>query len=192
MEVSVVLEDRELLRIGPNFEGFDFEEFQVASAVLPNPGFVEVARNFGLNIDEFNFGDIAYCVAHKDLDFYPEPKMSRSRKQGSGAIYLAERDSGERSLLLQYLPPFNLTSRHYHKITTEYFHGLAGSCHIDVSAVSGAMGSRASVTLEGNTFEMKPGHWHQLRTDEGPSLALIEMVGNPEGLCMGDHYREGD
>jgi len=160
------------------FRGPGLAELQIASAVMPNDEFREMATAAGLSVVERRLDDVTYAIAHReDLIFYEEPM--RSRSEDSGAIYLAERDDGVRSLWLQYLPPFTLTSRHFHRLTEEEFHGLEGRCVIEAS--------NGNIVLENCSVLIRPGTIHQLRTEETPSLALLEMR-NPQGLNMDDHF----
>jgi len=180
MDISFVRAGNDVKRVGLEiFKSPDLAKLEVATTVLPNDNFVHAVVDSGLNIEEVELGGVRYGIAHRDLNFYEEPMMSRSKKKSSGAIYLAERDKKMDSLWLQYLPPFTSTSRHHHKVTVERFHGLEGSCTIEARD-SGIILERCSVT-------MMPLVTHRLRTDDSPSLALLEMK-NPEGLEMSDHY----
>lgn len=183
MNVNVVLRDQSVQSIEP-FRLEDLENFQIACVELPNYDFVKAAERRRLNINEFSRDGRSYCVVDNDIGlvFSEEPKVSRSGM--SQAVYVAERDSGENSLLLQYLPMLSRTSCHEHLITTEDFCGLFGYCNIHVKP--------GKLKLEHKTITVVPGQIHQLRTEESPSIALIVMKGNPDGLVMGDHYYHDD
>ena len=134
-------------------------------------------RKSGLPYQIFDFfGEPIYIICNGlNLDV---PRKSSSL--GSQAIYLIRKDAGIHSHLLQLMPPRSVTSRHYHRITTEYFHNLRGECTIEVNGedriISGCI-------LQVNKFET-----HQVKTGDRASLNLIEMIGNPAGLSMNDHY----
>ncbi len=113
-----------------------------------------------------------------ELDFYSEPRKSRSA--GSKAVYLAEKNDGERSLLLQYMPADSITSKHYHKITIEIFHNLGGTCIVYRNG--------KELVLQGRSIEIFPREIHQVKTRDSGALTLIEMIGNPNGLSMDDHF----
>ena len=177
MEISALLENEEVVKVNPSIlQELNPEKIRIAVAPSHDADFLKAVEDSGLNVRTLKLGNKKYILAYRDLDFFDEPKKSRSEE--SGAIYLAERNAGGRSLLLQYLPPFTPTSRHFHKITTEHFHGLVGRCIIEGK----------SAILCQDTVIVTPFTAHQLRTYEDHSLALIEMIGNPAGLSMNDHF----
>jgi len=124
-----------------------------------------------------DFGGIEYFLALRGFHIYNPPKKATS--PGSQAIYLARSEDKMEGLLLQYLPPYSVTSQHSHQSKKEAFHLLAGQATIKTPSVE-------FVLREGCTRLVEQGS-HQLRTNLQPALTLLEIVGDPKGLSMEDH-----
>ncbi|MFC1697794.1 cupin domain-containing protein [Nanoarchaeota archaeon] len=115
------------------------------------------------------------CIC-EDLEFYSNPKRSKSDK--SEAIYLAR--NREKGLLLQYLPPHSHTSIHYHKIRTEIYHIIEGTCILNIDG--------NDILLSQGKYEVKPNMVHQVKTNQNPALTLIKIIGDPKGISLDDHF----
>jgi len=154
------------------------EDFRIAVAPFLDGASLRDIQRAGFPHTQISFaGEPCYIVCN-GLRLHARPRVSNS--SGSEAIYLGEWDNGEHSYLLQQMPPNAVTSRHYHGITTERFHNLSGQCFIEVHGTH--------KVLSGETLQVDPFKIHQVRTGAQPSLNLIEMLGNPNGLSMDDHH----
>lgn len=106
----------------------------------------------------------------------------KAKSSGSDAVYLASAGSGRRKFLLQYLRSGGVTSKHYHKQTTEAFHLLAGNAMVRTPG---------EVMLEfanRRTIVVSPPTQHQLMTRTQDSLILLEMNYDADNLGMSDHF----
>lgn len=122
---------------------------------------------------------IPYFLALRDFHMY-DKNNQKAKSPNSEAIYIARSENKMDGLLLQYLPPNSKTSRHYHKHKTENYHLIAGKAKIETSV--------GNQTLEhATTHTIKPEVTHQVVTEKEPSLILLEILGDPEGLSMNDH-----
>jgi quercetin dioxygenase-like cupin family protein len=180
MEISILEKGKDLVR-----GSFEYlinspvvKNLKIATALLPDWKIFEKLRDQGLFYRRFDFNGNPCCFIYKGDEFDVSQRPSNSK--GSQAIYLARKDNGNESYLLQLLPPYAVTSRHYHKITTENFHNLEGSCNIVIDGTNNQ--------LNRGTMQVLPRQVHQVKTVESESLNLIEMLGNPRGLSMDDHF----
>ncbi|MBU0761256.1 MAG: hypothetical protein KJ600_01390 [Nanoarchaeota archaeon] len=180
MEASILEEGKRLIRCSLDSVGRTgvVRNLRIATALLPNWWPIKTLRQYRLLCSKIDFNGSPCSIIYRGLDFSGSPQVSQSA--GSQAIYLARKDNGKQSFLLQYLPPRSVTSKHFHRVTTERFHGLEGACFVEVNG--------EETLVNGRTFEVAPGKVHQVKTGEEPSLTLIEMLGNPDGLVMTDHY----
>lgn len=107
----------------------------------------------------------------------------RSTSPGSQAVYLAiAGDRTEHMLLLQYLPSFTTTSRHYHDSPQiEVYHLLAGEGILEID-------SREYIIFQGQSKVVWPRERHCYRTEESPALTMLEIHGNPDCLKKHNHH----
>ena len=96
----------------------------------------------------------------KYFDLFHKPRKSSS--DDSGSLYLGMRELDEKILILQYLPKYSKTSRHYHKEITERHIVLAGACYSNNKKVD-------------NEFVSNPGDVHFLETKEKGCLMILEI-----------------
>ena len=172
MTVQVFTIDRKLVSATPEWlsNAENIKTVRIAVGIEPQ----EAIHDLEFMAISWNSHSLGICF--RELEFFSQP---RKQSENSQAIYLAQFRKPGYGLLLQYLAPESVTSRHYHKITTEYFHPLNGHSKIEIDGlVSDLSGTLAVVTF-------RP---HQLWTDEQPALNIIEMIGHPEGISMDDHY----
>ncbi len=134
-------------------------------------GVLEATR---LKKEEFKFNGTLYVIFFSSrLIYTPE----ESHSPGSKAIYLA-RGAGEdcrEGFLIQFLPPYSVTSRHFHRREEETYYNLEGTCFLSVG--------EKEIILNQSTYSVKPLQIHQLRTEKWPALNLLWIKGNSvEGL----------
>ncbi|MEK6934563.1 MAG: cupin domain-containing protein [Nanoarchaeota archaeon] len=180
MDISILKQGGRLIRrsLASVNESTLVKNLKIATALLPDWPIIRSLRQHGYFYQKLDFNGYPCCVIYQGLDFNSQPSSSKN----SQAIYPARLDNGVESFLLQYLPPNSVTSRHHHKITTEKFHNLEGNCVIEINGTN--------YELQGATLQVNPGQIHQVHTRDKPALTLIEMLGNPKGLDMDDHYYE--
>lgn len=130
------------------------------------------------SMTDVDFGGVYYHLALRGFTVFRSPVPARSA--GSGALYIARRVVNMGGFLVQFLPPDSATSCHYHNLTNETYHLIAGKATI--------VADGKEVRLkQGETHEIRPKTIHQVRTKVQSSIILIEIVGNPNGLSMDDH-----
>ncbi len=137
-------------------EGFDF--ISLVPVDLPKLGRVQVR---GMNV--------------------LEPPVA-SASQGSRAVYLAAFESKDVTLLLQFLPGWSSTSRHYHPWPVkEAYHVLAGRGFLEVSK----SGKSYKWRLEkGHTAVVNDDEVHRYFTEGLPALTLLEITGLSVEDCL--------
>jgi mannose-6-phosphate isomerase-like protein (cupin superfamily) len=140
-------------------------------------GFIGGGEDF--EIIEVDFQERHLFVACHDFHFYPGQESKKS--PGSQSIYYGRSKDKMDGLLLQYLPPNSRTSRHYHRLKTEIYHGIEGEAIIIVGE------ERNKLKLRKNKLEIFPGTVHQVITEDSPALTLLKIMGDPKGLSLDDH-----
>jgi len=159
----------------------------VELAVVPD--FSDELRGFvsnGLSAAPVSFNGGVYGLIHNGFMFPEKPEVSHSRDRVTGtllshALYIAKKFPRQGlAFVLQYLPPYSHTSRHYHRETTEIYHSLAGSCTVFRNGSPTALSGAQSLPIYTEVI-------HQARTTSQPSLMLLEIrgAGNP---LEGDHH----
>lgn len=123
------------------------------------------------------------------LTVFPDPKVSLSVGNGSGAIYLARSADKERGWLLQVLPPATRTSRHLHRSKSERFIPLFGGCRL-------GLGDGYSNLHPGESMSVPAGVFHHLRAEGEAALNLLIIRWSDgtnhatDPLVMEDHHYE--
>jgi len=159
-------------------QNLDWEEVEVLTALDPDNRMISLLQQSSLPLHIVDLDGRDCYVLHRSLQFNGEAQQ-RSHSPSSQAKYFARMSRNMQGFLLQYMPPFSVTSRHYHKLTTETYHNLEGECtlHIDGS----------DVRLRNSTVIVNPKQVHQVRTGKECALTLLVMEGDPKGLSMDDH-----
>ncbi len=177
MELSIFTKQRELVRA--TVDSFDdWNNIEVATLLEPSKDLLELFKRNGQSFEIVDYHGISCCVMHRDLYFYHPPLSAKS--SGSKAIYYARSMVKMDGLLLQYLPPQTITSKHYHTAKIETYHNLEGRCLIEVDG--------EDILLEQSSHKIPPNVVHQVRTEDDASLTLLEIIGDPNGLSMDDHH----
>ncbi|MBW2990980.1 cupin domain-containing protein [Candidatus Woesearchaeota archaeon] len=151
---------------------------KIITTLNPTKEFSDLLQKEELTQKIIDFNDNQCYIGYKNLNFFKKPRKSSS--EHSNAVYLASRKKPFEGYLLQHLPPNGLTSGHRHKITTEAFHILEGKVIMNIDS--------RETTIIGGSYIVKPRTWHQLKTKEQPALTLIQIIGDPKGLSMDDHW----
>lgn len=129
---------------------------------------------------EINLAGVPFFLLLKNFHLY-QPEKQKAKSPGSQAIYPARSANKMNGLLLQYLPPHSQTSCHFHQIKTEIYHSLAGEAFIEIDQ------AMTVKLMYAGSRVIFPRTIHQVKTANKPSLILIEVLGDPEGLSMADH-----
>jgi mannose-6-phosphate isomerase-like protein (cupin superfamily) len=140
-------------------------------------------NGYRINFIDINGSIKCYIIDNNILYFYSEDKR-KAKSPTSQALYIARSENKMRGLLLQLLMPHSTTSRHYHKMKTETFYNLEGSCILEIQEGN----EKREIILRNNFYTVKPNVIHRIRTENEPALTLIKIVGDPEGLSMQDHH----
>ncbi len=141
---------------------------------------LQINQNNDYQVIEILFGQKTLYLAIKGLKIFSPPRQAKS--QGSNALYLASLKLGNRSLLLQYLPPFSTTSLHYHANTEEIFHLLVGSACINTPW-------KTELTFDQHkVINVTPFTVHQVKTKDQGSVIMLEMISSEENPGMKDHF----
>jgi mannose-6-phosphate isomerase-like protein (cupin superfamily) len=177
MELNIITKQREFIRkpfdCSPMPEGNDIE---ILTCLFPNVKLLDWIEKNKLPYEIVDFNGMPCCVAHNDLFFYDNPRKAKS--PGSKALYLARSRDKFDGLLLQYMPPDSITSKHYHEKRLETYYNLEGKCLLNIDG--------KDHVLEKSVVAIRPGQVHQVRTLREPALTLLDMS---EGSClsMEDH-----
>lgn len=101
------------------------------------------------------------------LQFFDAPRPH----DGSQAVYLVEQLVGDHLILVPVLEPNMRTSRHCHEapMAVERYLHIAGESFVSIDD------KELPLNSEQNLIEVPLGVFHQVRTQESPSLALIIM-----------------
>lgn len=174
METSIFTEKYKLKR--KELASFDeLKDIEIATVMQPPTKFIGEIEKYGadngLQFKLFYLNDINFFIIYKDLEFYNGVKNAFS--PDSGAKYLAHKKTESGELLLQYIPPKSITSKHYHEFKTEIFHNLEGKCTLEVS--------RKKIDLEKSSHSVKPNAIHQVKTADSAALNLLESKGKSTG-----------
>lgn len=133
-------------------------------------------KKFGYAMKEISFDTLkCYIAAYDFLNFFKEPKKN---SPGSKCMYLGVSTTESDSYLLQIMPPFSISSWHYHEKTTETYYNLHGRCIINIDD--------KDIILPRKGFIVEPYQKHFVVTENRPSLTLLHLT-NPYGLSMEDH-----
>lgn len=117
-------------------------------------------------------------VALQGFLVFDPPLESRSKKQGSSALYWAA--NKEKGLLLQFLPVHCITSTHNHELSNwnESYYLLAGMT--ELRTCENRHHLRYQLTEASPIVPiLKPDVIHQISTTSQPSLILIQITGDP-------------
>ncbi len=146
-------------------------EVVISERKIQMPGFDELG--------DFKSATQRYIYLRGFEEIFDPPIWSTS--PGSQALYLAK--SGEDPMfLLQFMPPFCRTSRHFHlKTRAETYHLLLGMGILEVDGKSHKL-------LPGDSFKVEPKQVHQYFSLSSPTLTLLEIAGNPGCLQKQDHF----
>ena len=190
MDASIFTKQHKLER--KELTSFDeLKDIEIATVSQPPTKFIGEIEKYGadngLNFKLFYLNDINFLIIYKDLKFYGGTRNALST--GSGAKYLARKKTETGGLLLQYLPPKSVTSKHYHEFRTEIFHNLEGKCTLEFSKInlekSKGTPEVKRKNLVNSTYEVEPKIVHQVKTADSAALTLLEMIGKNTG--MEDH-----
>lgn len=126
---------------------------------------------------------IRYVLALKGFTIFPYPR--RSGSLGSRALYLAQSKDPMEGLLVQLLPRYSVTSKHFHdEPVREAYYTLEGRATLATS--------KGNIFIDRNrSYVVTPYIWHQVQTGSVPALTLLEIAGSPNGLeGLVHHYVE--
>lgn len=192
--VHGVLADYQLWH-GPVQELPHPEQFIVMLALTNNPYHHPLQDNrYRAPVEKFDIGlgVIAY-ILQRGLEAFPQDEReSRSKQHRSGALYLYSSHHNQHCTLLQVLPPFSVTSCHYHQWITEDFYSLIGSCAI--GTMDSLNGKTIAYTPLAQTKLTVPRHViHQMaNTTEKFAVNFLNMRGLARPLKhptqMDDHH----
>ncbi|MBI4017195.1 MAG: hypothetical protein HY363_05895 [Candidatus Aenigmarchaeota archaeon] len=162
--------------------GIDLNQVELLTALEPDEctkSFIErAAAKLKLQTIYFD-GQICYILLSDSMHFNKVSEQ-KSNSPASQARYLAKRSGKMHGFLLQYLPPFAVTSKHYHKLSTETYHNLEGECFLEING--------DIKLLKNSTLTVAPGEVHQVHTKDQFALTLLSIRGDSKGLSMDDHY----
>jgi len=176
MEVSIInskgnLERKSLDSI------LNWDEIELLTAIDPDDKDKLVLKNTQLPLKVVDLDGRQCYIVHHSLYFYDEIQQAKSPT--SQGRYIARSEDKSNGWLLQYLPPFSHTSKHYHGLKKEKYHGLEGECSLEIDG--------KKVKLKGNVVTVQPGQIHQVKTTQQFALTLLIIQGDPKGLSMDDH-----
>ncbi|MDP2720525.1 MAG: hypothetical protein Q8O75_01100 [bacterium] len=131
---------------------------------------------------------ITFYLALRGFKILGEDESTRSGDEhASHAVYLAQRDLGDRGVLVQKMWANAYASRHHHGKKSEKFDPVLGCPTVKLGNPKFTDGE-TEVRLSESLF-VPAGVSHQLVTGETPALNIIEVVG-PNALGMDDYAYE--
>lgn len=157
----------------------DWKSVEILTALQPDEQTKLSLLRAPLNMEVLLLDDKVCYVLHRSL-YFNKPSEQKSKSPGSKAIYFACNKKEMHGLLLQYMPSFSITSKHYHELTSETYHNLEGECILEIDG--------KPVKLKNSTVTVQPYQVHQVRTKEQSALTLLSIHGDPKGLSMDDHH----
>lgn len=143
-----------------------------------------IEKKKGFTMITIPYGKTPCFLALRGFHIYKPPKISNSPT--SRAIYYARSEDKQNGLLIQYLPPYSRTSKHYHEQQTEAYYLIAGSVEIETNCA--VIPLKVPGVSQVTILPGKPGSPHPLITYKEPALTLLQIVNCPGGLSMEDHH----
>ncbi|MFC1662583.1 hypothetical protein ACFL04_00250 [Patescibacteria group bacterium] len=111
-----------------------------------------------------------------------------SRSSGSGCQYIGTGANRKYSTLLQYVPPYNSSSCHYHRRTREDFFNLHGHCRLGLVKVGDGETGIEYADLVGSSLAVPKRCIHQMKTYAEPAVNFLVMWGLKNPRDTSDHH----